>query len=129
MDPLYALPSLLPSGFTSDFRFYDYYHISYLYPVLLPMFYSISLLLLSYHSKSSSCLISLVLYLLAPACLWSRHGFQCMIMIRFYRYTCAYLCTPSGFRLTTRRGVLTPLDSHVQVLELETCRSLKLVES
>ena len=28
MDPLYALPCLLASGFTSDFRFYDYYIIA-----------------------------------------------------------------------------------------------------
>ena len=104
MDPLYALPSLLLLGFTSDFRFYDYYHISYSYPVLLPMFHSISLLLLSYHSMSSSCLISLVIYLPAYTCLCSRHGFQCMIMIRFYRYTCAYLCSPLGIRTTTRLG-------------------------
>ena len=104
MDPLYALPSLLPSGFTLDFRFYDYYHISYSYPVLLPMFHSISLLLLSYHSMSSSCLISLVIYLPDYTCLCSRHGFQCMIMIRFYRYTCTYLSTPSGFCITTRLG-------------------------
>jgi len=59
---------------------------------------------LSYHTMSILCLISLVMYLLASACLCSRHGFQCMLMIRFYRYTCAYPCTPSGFRLTTRWG-------------------------
>ena len=44
-----------------------------------------------------------------------------MFMIRIYRYTCAYLSTPSGIRITTRRGVLTPLDPHVQVLKLEAC--------
>ena len=104
MDPLYALPSLLPSGFTSDFRFYDYYYISYSYPVLLTMFHSISLLLLPCHTMSTSCLISLVLCLLAPACLCSRHCFQCMTMIRFYRYTCAYLCSPLGICITTRLG-------------------------
>ena len=53
---------------------------------------------------SIPCLISLVIYLLASACLCSQHGFQCMIMIRFYRYTCAYLGTPSGIRITTRWG-------------------------
>jgi len=45
-----------------------------------------------------------VRYLLAYTCLCSRHGFQYMLMIRFYRYTWAYLCTPSGFCLTTRLG-------------------------
>ena len=59
---------------------------------------------LSYHTMSILCLISLVMYLLASACLCSRHGFQCMLMIQFYRYTYAYPCTPSGFRLTTRLG-------------------------
>ena len=34
-----------------------------------------SLLLLSYHTMSSSCLISIALYLLVPACWCSRHGF------------------------------------------------------
>ena len=92
-----------------------------LHPALPLVFYSTSLLLLSYHTMSSSCLISIVVYLLAPACLCSRHGFQCMFMIRIYRYTCAYLCSLLGIRITTRRGVLTPLDPHVQVLEFGAC--------
>jgi len=76
MDPLYTLPCLLPSGFTSDFQFYDYYCNSCLHPALSLVFYFISLLFLSYHIMSNSCLISLAIYLLAPACLCSRHGFQ-----------------------------------------------------
>ena len=44
------------------------------------------------------------LYLLASAYLCSRHSFRCMIMIRFYRYTWTYLCTPSGIHITTRWG-------------------------
>ena len=66
--------------------------------------------------------------LLAPACLCSRHGFQCLIMIRFYRYTCAYLCTPSGFRLTTRLGSSDSSGSSCpgpgawSMSELGTCR-------
>ena len=47
--------------------------------------------------------------------------FSMMFMIQIYRYTCAYLYSPSGFCITTRRGVLTPLDPHVQVLELGAC--------
>jgi len=39
-------------------------------------------------------------------------------MIQIYRYTCAYLRTPLGSRLTTRWGVLTPLNLHIQILEL-----------
>jgi len=69
-------PQLLSSGFTSDFRFYDYYHISCSYPALSTVFYSTSLLFLSYYTMSSFCLISLVIYLPSYACLCSRHGFQ-----------------------------------------------------
>ena len=61
-------------------------------------------LLLSYDTMSTSCLISPVVYLPAYTCLCLRHGFQCMIMILFYRYTCAYPCSPFGFCLTTRLG-------------------------
>ena len=72
MDPLYALLSLLPSGFTSDFQFYDQYNIIAAYILLYHfVFYSTSLLLLSYHTMSIPCLMSLVIYLLVPACLCS----------------------------------------------------------
>jgi len=39
------------------------------------------------------------------ACSWTR----------IYRYTCACLCTPLGIHHTTRWGVLTPLDLHVEM--------------
>ena len=69
MYPLYALSSLLLLGFTSDFRFYDYYYNSCLHPALPLVFYSISLLFLSYHEYFlleiacyiSSCFCMLVL--------------------------------------------------------------------
>ena len=60
----------------------------------------------------------LYIYLLLQAC---SYDMVFMFMIRIYRYTCAYPYSPSGFRITTRRGVLTPLDPHVQVLELGAC--------
>ena len=60
-------PQLLSSGFTSDFRFYDYYII--LVHVLPFPLYSIP-------PVSCSC---------------------CII-------PCAYLCSPLGFRITTRLG-------------------------
>ena len=51
--------------------------ILYLFMSCFPlMFYSTSLLLLSYHIMSSSFLILLVIYLLTLACLCSRHGFS-----------------------------------------------------
>jgi len=102
-----------------------YYTGSHL--VLPLVFYSTSLLLLSYYTMSIPCLISLAIYLPASACLCSRYSFQYIIMIQFYRYTWAYLCTPLGIHITTRRGVLTPLDPHVQVLELEVCGSSQLL--
>jgi len=61
------------------------------------VFYSTSLLLLSYHIMSIPYLILFNVYLLAPACLCPRYDFQCMFMIRIYRYTCAYLCSPFDF--------------------------------
>ena len=84
--------------------------LHFAFPLVL---YSTSLLLLSYHIRSISCLISPAIYPPGSVCLCSRHSFQCMFMFQIYRYTCAYLCTPLGIRITTRRGVLTPLDPHV----------------
>ena len=69
---------------------------------------------------------SLVIYLLICSC--SRLGFQCMIMIRFYGYTCAYPGSPLGFASLLAWGVLTPLDSHVQVLELGASQYSEPVE-
>ena len=71
-----------------------------LHPALPLMFYSISLLLSTYYTMSIPCLISLAIYLPASACLCSRYSFQYIIMIQFYRYTWAYLCTPLGIRIT-----------------------------
>ena len=87
------------SDFTSDFRFYDYY----IMPACILLYHSCSIPPVS----CSYLIIPWVLpvwYLFAPACFCSRHGFQWMIMIRLYRYTCTYLSTPSGFCITTRLG-------------------------
>ena len=35
-------------------------------------------------------------------CVYSWHGFQCMLLIWIYRYTCAYPRTPLGIHQTTR---------------------------
>jgi len=118
---LYALPSMLSSGFTSDSSLWSLLYYTSLQPALPLVFYSISLLLLSYYTMSIPCLISLAIYLLAFVCLCSRHDFQCLFMIRIYRYTCVYLCTPLGIRITTCWGVLTPLNPHVQVSKLGAC--------
>ena len=47
--------------------------------------------------------------------------FNTCSFIRIYWYTCAYPCMPLGIHNTTRLGVLTPLDPHVQVSELGAC--------
>jgi len=47
--------------------------------------------------------------------------FNAYLWIQIYRYTSSYLCMPLGIRNTTRWGVLTLLNPHVQVLELEAC--------
>ena len=60
-------------------------------------------------------------------CVCSRYDFQCMFFIQIYRYTCAYSCTLLGIRLTTRGGVLTPLNLNVQILELGAFRFSRLL--
>ena len=119
---LLVLPYLLSLGFTLDFRFIIiilYYNC--LHPALPLVFYSTSLLLFSYYTMHVLCLWSFTNSLLAPVCLCSWYGFQYMFMIRIYRYASAYLCTPLDIRITTRWEVLTPLDPHVQVLDLGAC--------
>ena len=91
------------------------------------LYFSSLYLLLSYHTMSSSCLISIAVYLLAPACLCPRHDFQYIFMTGVYQYTCAYLCSPLGIHITTRRGVLTPLDPHVQVPKFGACEFSQLL--
>ena len=107
MNPLYALPCLLSSGFTSDSGLWPLLYYNYLHHALPLVFYSTSLLLLSYHTMSVPCLISFAVYLLGFACLCSRYGFQCMFVIRIYRYSYAYLCSPLSIQITTHRGVLS----------------------
>ena len=63
-------------------------------------------LLLSYHTMSTSYLISFVIYTLV------------LILARHLAFV-----SPLAW------GVLTPLDPHVQVLELGACQSLELVDS
>ena len=98
-----------------------------IYPGLSLVFYSTSLMFLSYCSMHISCLISLTFSLPASVCLCSRYNFQCMFMIQIYRYMCAYLSTPLGIQNTTCWGVLTPLYSHVQILEVGACGFFRLL--
>jgi len=105
-------------------RFSDLWPLLYygcLHPALPLMFYSTSLLLSTYYTMCIAYLISLATYLRAPVCLCSWHDFQYMFMIHIYRYTSVYLRTPFGISITTRHGVLTPLNPPVQVLGLRAC--------
>jgi len=102
-------------------------YYSWLHPTLSLVFYSTSLLPLSYYTMSIPCLISLSISLLAPVWLCSWHDFKCMFMIQVYWYMCDYLCTPFGICITTRWGVLTPPDHYVQVSELGACGFSRLL--
>jgi len=88
-------------------------YYSCLHPAIPLVFYSATLLPLSYYTMSIPAWYHL-LSLSCSACLCSRYGFQCIFMIQIYRYTCAYLCTPLGISITTCWGVLTLLDPHIQ---------------
>ena len=111
-------PPLYLSGFTSGFQVLWLLYYTCSCPAFPFIFYSTSLLLLSPYIIHVPSLISITASLLVPVCWYSQHGFQCMIMIQFYQYTSTYLGPPSGIHITTRRGVLTPLDPHVQVSKL-----------
>ena len=63
-------------GFYFGFSVLWLLHYTCSYPAFPLVFYSTSLLLLSYHIMSFPCLISTAVYLLAPACLCLRHGFH-----------------------------------------------------
>jgi len=70
MYPLYALPSLLSSGFTSDFWFYDHYYIIAAYILL---YHSCSIPPVTYSRLIISCVFPtwyhlLYIYLLLYAC-------------------------------------------------------------
>ena len=54
-------------------------------------------------------------------CVCSRYGFQRMLLIQIYRYTCACLCTPLGIHHTTRWRVSDSLRSHAHIPEFGAC--------
>jgi len=115
MYPLHALSSLLPSGFTSDFRFYDYYYISCL------LYHSNSILPVSCSYLIIPCVFPawyhlLYIYLLLHACTHNTIFYACL----WFEFidTRVHLSTPFGISVTTRWGVLTPLDPRVLLLEL-----------
>ena len=95
-------------------------YYSCLHPTLLRVFYSTSLLLLSYYTMRILCLISLAMSLLALVCLCSWHDFQCMFMFRIYRYTCAIYARHLAFASPLVREFWLPkiLMSRSQSLEL-----------
>jgi len=122
MDPLYALPCLLVSDFTSNFRFYDYYTI----PVHILSFHlysippvSCSYLIILWVFPAWYHLLYIYLLLLAcahdtifNACLW--FGFIDTHVLINARHL-AFASPLFG------EFYLTPLDPHVQVMELGTC--------
>ena len=67
--PLYALPCLLASDFTSNFWFYDYHYIitAYILPYHSVLFHQSPALIILYHACSLLD-ITYYLYLLLYAC-------------------------------------------------------------
>ena len=89
-------------GFYFGFLILWLLYYTCLYPASPLVFYSIGLLLLSYHTMSLSYLISYAVYLLVlHACAYDT---VFMFMIQIYRYTCAYPYSPSGICITARLG-------------------------
>jgi len=76
-----------------------------LHTALSLMFYSTSLLLLSYYTMHISCVVIYFLstcsYISILMTQFSIHA----LLIWIYRYTCAYPCTPLDIHHTTRWGV------------------------
>jgi len=94
-----------------------YYNCSY--PVFPLVFHSTCLLLLSYHTMSLPCLISFAVYLLAPASYAHDTVFNACLWFRFIDTRVLIYARHLAFALPlTRVFYLTPLDPHVQVLEL-----------
>ena len=84
MYPLYALLSMLSSGLHWIFGLWPLLYYSRLHLALPLVIYSTSLLPLSYYTMSILWLISFVISLLAPVCLCSWHGFECMLWFGFF---------------------------------------------
>ena len=93
MYPLYALPSLLPSGFTSDFQFYDCYIIAayillYRLYSIPPVSYSYLIIPWVFHAWHHLLYIYLLLYAshdtVFNVCLW--FGFIDIRVLIFARH-------------------------------------------
>jgi len=97
------------------------YFIS-LHPGLPLVFYSTSLLLLSYYTMHILYLISLTISLPAPVCLCSWYGFQYKLF--WFRFIDTLVLIPAHHLTFTTPLVgefLTPLNLHVQISELGAC--------
>ena len=106
------------TGFTSDFRFYGYYYISCSYPALSLVSYSTSLLFFPYHTMSTSCLIFICSCLLLLTTRFSMHVYNSVLSIHVDLFLHAIWLLPHH---SPGEFYLTPLDPHVQVMELGAC--------
>jgi len=123
MNSLYALSSMLSSDFWFMIITILYLLTSCLTPCVL--LYQSPTVILLYHEYS---LLDITCYISTSFCmLVLTTRFLMHIYDRIYRYMYAYLRKPLGISITTRRGVLTPLDPHVQVSELGACRLSQLL--
>jgi len=114
-----VLPYLISSGFTSDFWFCYYYY--YIICVYILAYHCTNLLFLLNYTMHVPCLISLTIS--ACSCMHvitTRFSIHTPF-IQIYRYTRACPCTPLSIHHTLVREFLTPLNSHVQIMELGAC--------
>ena len=99
-------------GYTTCFATIAFIKFYFGFPVLWLLYYTCSCPAFHlYFIPPVSCsylIISWVVPLditcFISTCLCSQRGFQCTFMIRIHWYTCAYPCSPPGFRITTRLG-------------------------
>ena len=123
VDPLYASPSLLPSDFTSDFRFHDHYSIiaACILFCHLCSFAPVScscLILPRVPLFKITCYISTCSSMPVPTTQFSMHVYDSILSIHM---CLSLLATWLLLHHSPGEYHLTPLDSHVQVLEFGAC--------
>ena len=118
--PLGELPQMLSSGFISDFQFYDYViPVHTCYTCILTLLSPV--LIWSYHEyflPDIICYISTCLCMLLLTAQFSIHDYDSVLSIHM---CLSLLATWLLHHHSPGEFHLTPLDPHVQVLELGAC--------
>ena len=112
--------------FYIDFSVYDHYYIivasCFITCVLFHQSLALILLYHEYFLFDITCYLSICFCVLVFTTWFSIHVYDSNLSI----HVCLSL-TLFGIHHTTRWGVLTPLDPHVQIPELETCEFSRLL--